>query len=468
MLPVLFLNLKSSHDWGDDFAQYLIEAQNINNNLPVNTTGFIENPNYILGPNCYPPGLPLIIAATTSDILGLNILMSLFLLLTGYLTFLLLNKWFHFPPALVLSLIVVYNPLCLNFKNEILSDLPFSFFTMLFFVVYLSDNKKIWVLVFSGLILALAVNTRYVGWVLFFALIGEIAFKTLVRYFKNHKKDFAYLKQQAWIVFSFFIFHLIIYFAFPVTIKYYDNPKVISLFERISINANYNYAVLKYFFSCFEEGFLNYVVSYGIVFTSLIGMILFIFKPDSRKPEILILFFFGYVASVLIHQYSDTGFRLLLPVIPVILFFAAYALFVILVIIPYKQYIVFSLGLLVLFCYKQNAVKILKSTNEIDGPYSQEATEVFDYIKNKTPLNSSILFAKPRALTYFTGRKTCVNTEGSNVGNIKNEVTTFNPEYFLISEEITDDSTKTFISKNSSGFQLAFENQKFKLLKRVN
>lgn len=467
MLPVLFLNLKSTHDWGDDFAQYLIEAKNISENAPLNTTGFVENPDYILGPNCYPPGFPLIIALTTSSVFGLNVLMSVFLLLTGYLTFVLLNKWFHFPPALVLSLIIVYNPLCLNFKNEILSDLPFVFFTLLFFVFYLSDNKAIWILIVCGLILAFAVNTRYVGWVLFLALIGEILFKTAVRYFKNHKKDYSYLKQQAFILGSFFVFHLIFYFLFPVNVKYYDNPKVISFFERISVNANYNYAVLKYFFSCFEEGFLNYVVSYGIVFTSLTGMLLFIFKPDSRKPEILILFFVGYIVSVLIHQYSDTGFRLLLPVIPIILFFAAYALFILLVMIPYKQYIVFSLGLLVLFCYKQNSARILLSSNEIPGPYSPEAIETFNFIKKNTSPESSILFAKPRALTYFTGRKTYVNSEGSEFNKIEKEISNIKPDYVLISNEITDDSTKIFIAKSALDYQLTFENQKFKLVKRL-
>ena len=303
LLPLLFLNIKSTHDWGDDFAQYLLEAKNISNGDPINTSGFVENPNYILGPNCYPPGLPLLIALTSENITWLNVLMSFFLVCIGYFSFLLLNKWFHFTPALILSLVVVYNPLCLNFKNEVLSDLPFAALSLLFFVLYLSDNKKKWVLVLSGFILAFAVNTRYVGWVLFFALLAEIGFKLAVKYFKNNKKDKEYLIQQAWIIISFFVFHALFYLIFPQKIIYYDNPKVLSFFERISVNANYNYAVLKYFFSCFDEGFLNYVVSYGIVFTSLVGIILFVFKPDSRKPEILLFFLLGYVLSILIHQY---------------------------------------------------------------------------------------------------------------------------------------------------------------------
>ena len=182
LLPLLFLNIKSSHDWGDDFAQYLLEAKNISGGDPINKSGFVENANYILGPNCYPPGLPLIIALTSSDISWLNILMSFFLLCIGYFSFLLLNKWFHFSPALILSLVIVYNPLCLSFKNEVLSDLPFAALVMLFFVLYLSDIKKKWMLILCGLVLAYAVNTRYVGWILFLALLAEIGFKLAVKY----------------------------------------------------------------------------------------------------------------------------------------------------------------------------------------------------------------------------------------------------------------------------------------------
>lgn len=466
LLPLLFLNIKSSHDWGDDFAQYLLEAKNISGGDPINKSGFVENANYILGPNCYPPGLPLIIALTSNDISWLNVLMSFFLLCIGYFSFLLLNKWFHFSPALILSLVIVYNPLCLSFKNEVLSDLPFAALVMLFFVLYLSDIKKKWMLILCGLVLAYAVNTRYVGWILFLALLAEIGFKLAVKYVKNHKKDKTYLIQQTWILISFMVFHALFYLIFPQKITYYDNPKVISFFERISVNANYNYAVLKYFFSCFDEGFLNYVVSYGIVFTSLVGVLLFVFKPDSRKPEILLFFLLGYVASILIHQYSDTGFRLLIPIIPLILFFATYALFIVLVIIPYKQYIVFSLGLLVLFCYKQNAAKVLFSKNEIPGPYSKEANETFGFIEKNIGKNESILFAKPRALTYFTGRKTYVNTELATQAEIQMELNTLKPDYVLLCSEITDDSTKTYFSTIPKDFELSFENEKFKLLKR--
>lgn len=468
LLPLLFLNIKNTHDWGDDFAQYLIEAKNIQQGAPLGQSGFVENPHYILGPNCYPPGFPLIIALTSFDIEKLNVLMSFFLLLIGYFSFILFNKWFHFAPALILTLVVVYNPLCLSFKNEILSDLPFVALLLLFFVLYLGSTKKIGMLILCGLVLAFAVNTRYVGWVLVIAVFAETFYKIAVKYFKHklHKIDWNYIKHEIWIVAAFFVFHGLFYLAFPQKIIYYDNPKVLSFFERISVNANYNYAVLKYFFSCFDEGFLNYIVSYGIVFTALVGVLIFIFKPDQLKPTILLFFLLGYIASILIHQYTDTGFRLLIPIITLILFFATYALFIILAIIPYKQWIVFCLGLLVLFCYKQNSGHVLMSGKDIlPGPYSPEAKATFDYITKNVPEKAGIMFSKPRALTYFTNRKTFVNTEMSPKSVIESELKKMQPDYVLVCTEITDDSTKTYFDHYQAPWQIVYNNEKFVLLK---
>ncbi len=317
-------------------------------------------------------------------------------------------------------------------------------------------------LILSGFVLTFAIEIRYVGWVLFIALILEAVYKIAVKYFrhKQHKVDWNFIKHEIWIISSALVFYWIFYFLFPQKIIYYPNPKPHTLLETISINANYNYSTLKYFFSCFDEGFLNVVVPHGIIFTALIGMLIFIFKPDQLKPTIFLFFFIGIIASTLIHPYTDTGFRLSLPVIPLILFFAAYALFIILAIVPYKQYVVFCLSLLVLFCYKQHALRVLKSGKDIlVGPYSFEAGAAFFYINNNVPKDASIMFAKPRALTYFTGRKTCVNTEMASKKVITSEIEKFKPDYFLINFETTDDSTKIYFLHIPNSWKMVYVNK---------
>ncbi|MBN8693696.1 MAG: hypothetical protein J0L69_10900 [Bacteroidetes bacterium] len=469
LVPLLFFNIKNTHDWGDDFAQYLLEAKNIKEGRPISYTNFVENPNYVLGPNFYPPGFPIIIALTSFDVQNLNLLMSFFLLCIAYFSFLLFNKWFHFPTALVLSMIIAYNPLCLGFKNDILSDFPFVAFVLLFFVLYLSENKKIWFLLLTGFVLAFAIEIRLVGWVLFIALISETIYKTGINYYRKKKYDLKHIKPDLWIAGSAIFFYGAFYLLFPHKVIYYPNPVKQSLFEIISVNANYNYSVLKYFFSCYDEGFLNYVVSYGIVFSALIGILIFIFKPNPLKPTILLFFFGVYLISILLHDYSNYGFRMLLPVIPLILFFATYALFVMLVIVPYKHYIVSSLGILVLFCYKQPSLQVLSSGNTVlPGPYSYEAAATFLYINENIPKDASIMFSKPRALTYFTGRKTYVNVEMTAKNVMDKEIEKFKPDYFLVNLEATDDSSKSYFSRQTPTLDVVFSNNKFILIKLNN
>ena len=39
LLPLFYINVKDSHDWGDDFAQYFIQARNILEGRPQTDNG---------------------------------------------------------------------------------------------------------------------------------------------------------------------------------------------------------------------------------------------------------------------------------------------------------------------------------------------------------------------------------------------------------------------------------------------
>ena len=61
-LPVLFINIKDTHDWGDDPAQYIHQAKNIVDGKPQSETGYIFNEDNFLDPKAYPVGFPLLLA----------------------------------------------------------------------------------------------------------------------------------------------------------------------------------------------------------------------------------------------------------------------------------------------------------------------------------------------------------------------------------------------------------------------
>ncbi len=144
LIPLFSINIKTSHDWGDDFAQYLHQAKNINEGVSQNETGYIFNENCFTGPQAYPVGFPLLLSPVIKmhglDFYALNIYQTLFLALSCFLGFMIIRNYFSFFAAFFTSLIIAYNPVFLNFKTEIISDLPFTFFSML--CVFIMTKKQ--------------------------------------------------------------------------------------------------------------------------------------------------------------------------------------------------------------------------------------------------------------------------------------------------------------------------------------
>ncbi len=168
-IPLLFLNIRSDHDWGDDFAQYLAQAENIAQGKPMAQTGYIYNPEYpSLGPKAYPPGFPLMIAPMVAkygnQVTPYNHLISVILILTALFSVLLLYKKAGWPTAILLSALIYYNPYTLKLKAEIMADIPFA----LLFGVFLwlasenwKKNTSQWII--AGIVAGLAITIKSIG-----------------------------------------------------------------------------------------------------------------------------------------------------------------------------------------------------------------------------------------------------------------------------------------------------------------
>src|SRR5690348_3895611 len=91
-VPLFFINVRDWSDWGDDFAQYIHQADNILSGKPQNETGYIFNENFpTYSPKVYPPGFPIlltpVIAIKGNSIFHLNLYITVFLFLFALLLF---------------------------------------------------------------------------------------------------------------------------------------------------------------------------------------------------------------------------------------------------------------------------------------------------------------------------------------------------------------------------------------------
>ena len=130
---LLYGTLTDGHNWGDDFASYIMQAESLAEGTPrafVETNRFaIENSTHPIGPNAYPWGFPLLLAPCRVAF-GLNLFALKIAGALSYLLFLVV-LWFGFrrthSPFWRLCLVGIFalNPTMLVFADNILPDLPF-------------------------------------------------------------------------------------------------------------------------------------------------------------------------------------------------------------------------------------------------------------------------------------------------------------------------------------------------------
>ena len=141
--------LTRGHQWGDDFAWYILQAKSIWNGT---TNEFIKQSAFTndqsttyVGPLAYPWGYPLLLVPSYA-IKGIHPLAlklpSLFFY-TGFLAclYLLMKARLSGAESLLLVSLFAFNPLLLQFLDQILSDIPYLFFSTLSLWLVTKEGK---------------------------------------------------------------------------------------------------------------------------------------------------------------------------------------------------------------------------------------------------------------------------------------------------------------------------------------
>ncbi len=130
--------IKDGHNWGDDFAQYIINAKNISDGRPMDQGVMLDNP------TIYPPGYSYILAVPIKffgiDLRVLKSLNVLFWFLAVYILYLILESKFGARSAAGAAFFLSVSAFFFIYKQNILSDIAFFFFVCL--GLYFFENKR--------------------------------------------------------------------------------------------------------------------------------------------------------------------------------------------------------------------------------------------------------------------------------------------------------------------------------------
>lgn len=468
LLPLLFINIKSSHDWGDDFAQYIHQAENILNGKSQNETGYIFNENYFLGPQSYPVGFPIILAIvnlfSSGTIEAYNICMSFFLLLFGINVFVLLRRTFSLWIVLISTILIIYNPYFLNFKTEILSDLPFAVVALL--VINMSFNSRsISNSLIVGLLIAFSIHIRSAGFALLLAYL-------LVEFLKRPSQ---FLKQKTTLVFgaAFLGLFLLLHFVFSCNSSYVFDYDVNAIWFNGNDHISDNVDKLLLFFQIEKEHYYKHI---GFVMSAMfLAFSIFALAGELLKGKLTILaaFVITYFMMLFVFPHGNAGLRFLIPIIPILFYYClvSFKASVSAMQLPITRVRVlgFVFVLCVSFSYYKNVSQIISSQdNIVDGPYIPEAQQLFKEIKENVTDNEVVAFQKPRALALYTNKKSVALSPDAGYTAIRKELKKFNVNFIAIDLNEGAKAEEFYLTGDTTVCKELFKNSRFKLYKVIN
>ena len=413
--PLFFIAINDIHGWGDDYAQYIKEASNIASGRPYFESGYIFNPNNLeYAPPSYPPGFSLLLAPVVKT-WGIAIRPMLYLV-TVMLVVFLVSSYYYFKrhmgrsSAFCLALIGTYCGAVIDLKGHVLADIPLLAFTSvyLFLRTEAPSRARILLLILTA---CMAILIRTQGILLLAAEMLFLFFSVLSQRSRRELTWRSFLLHPSLLItvtalFCYEVLSLTVFRAPDNAHSFYRN--LFSLYDHngwdlLAYNFNYLVDLLRTLLHFGPKEFFwqapGTIIEY-VSFT-LAGAGLIISLRQKTEPETLFFLLMCLLIFILpVHQ----GARYLLPVLPVylLLFYrGAKAAMPHLTRNVKSAAMIFTVVFLLL-CFSH--VEGLKGS-PASHPYAAEDSAAFEYIRKHVKENEIIVFAKPRALNLYTGKK---------------------------------------------------------------
>ena len=392
--------IRDGHLWGDDFALYIHHAKNLASGSAYGATGYIYNPHYPeIGPRSYPPLFPLLLAPIFK-LAGLRLAPMKALNIVVFLVFLLLFYRLirgELPPAYVAAilLILVFNPYIWEFKDQILSDFLFMLLMCLIFLAAAADSKRRTLAssAATALCIALCFATRTVG----FLFLPCIFLYDLIRF--NRLVPAAL--RTAGLSLAFMAPQLFAFSGNGSNGSYLDQLGTLTFRTTLASVRMYLWLL------CRELWWNGYSYLPAILLCLALGSLgLLGYVMRLRRGLTLVEIFAPAYTFLVVFLWSrDQDLRLLIPLVPYWLFYAAVGLRELAGIggAFWERAVAPAILLLIFGSY----AGIYSKTNY--GPIAQSLgdprfMELCEYVKKETAPDSIFLFSKPRLLALLTDR----------------------------------------------------------------
>jgi hypothetical protein len=458
LLPSLFIWPQHGHDWGDDFALYIIQAQELTGGFSMPGHGYIYNPlRPTLGPPEYPWGFPILLAPVVAlfgpDMATLQVFMKLVHLALFLSIFGLLRASLPWWVAAMGTLALAYNPIFLELRTELMSDLPFTLWVVVCLCLLLSKHR----FATAGAVLAgmAAVLTREAGMAL---AIGLCAMWLLMRFRPEWCANHVPMQRLALVagstLLAFIAQRIKATAGYGHQFSHYDLPRV------LATNAEYLTEVLAYrlFLHTYDQCHTLAIV--GIALFGLAVVVGFIITAKRAiGPAHLVLA--AFIGLFLLFPFSARGFRFVLPMLPFLFLFGLMALRAVPRIGPA---LALALPLLVLQQNHSLLVRMAEADSFVpEGPQRTEAVEAFAFVRDSLPTHARIMFLKPRALALYTHRAAMCPPDDSLAVHMPMQIDTARISHIVLCDRLPDPATEGWVRNNTTSLHLKYDRGGFRV-----
>ena len=411
-------SIRRGHEWGDDFAWYILQAKSVVNGTVdefVETSEFTNSESTThVGPLAYPWGYPLILVPAYM-IRGVHPLVLKLPNLFFYSAFLaclylLMKSRLPEKDSLLIVALFAFNPLLVQFIDQILSDVPFMFFTILSIWLILRDGRRGSLQnILIGASIFFMVFLRATGVLLLGCYLIVEFFKLLAQ-----RSDWMKIRKIVLDAFtvcaSFAVLWIINSFLFPG-----GGSSYLSQYEGMTLERVMDFAGR--YFNAFGA-FLGESPGWQFLYYLLVIFFLVGAWRQWRDDLLFILFFAAWLVVHIPYPYWQ-GPRYIFPLLPIFVYFTFRGMKYAIAKLPDEytvtgQRVLYGFWSLIVLVFLFNstafAINNLRHHREINGPFDPLSREVYDYIE-ATPADSVVVFFKPRVMKLMTDRDSIMSME---------------------------------------------------------
>ena len=398
LIPTFFIHTQKYPDWGDDFAQYVYQSQQIHTpSLKYNKVLNIEE--YSSSKRSVFFSVILSVIKPTLQIQNYVNVISISYIFAGLICFIFFSNYFTLSISFIASLAVSYNFLILRLKSEIVPE--FIFMALFYGVLYLIYNNKKCVKYVIPILLGLLVSVRFVGLSLLLSYICFILFQ----------KDKVIKDKLKTITITIVIFTMAISCINYFFLSNINNQEVklysSVIFQEYELNmffgniSRYSHYIL-YFFEQEIPYWMNTIITFFAFTFFIIGFVI----SGIKQKNICHLAFVFYFLFLLCYPYNGDNIKYLIPIMPLVFYFMIFGLKAILELIKIKySNIILVASLSIVFLSNSKTIWLAIKHNSANiGPYELSVLKDFEVIQQKVKITETIAFGKPFIINLLADR----------------------------------------------------------------